>query len=102
MKNKPLYELNLPPAAFFIGQYVRVVTSIQERDENGEIAGQISVVGLVVESDSVYLTLGTVSPLDETLLAQLAIKHEDIQMIRVQNPDETDEDILTPGGNSLN
>lgn len=102
MKNKPLYELNLPPAAFFIGQYVRVITSIQERDENGEVAGQISVVGLVVESDNVYLSLGTVSPLDETPIVQLAIKHDDIQMIRVQNPDELDEEPVQSGPNTLN
>jgi len=64
MKNKPLYELNMPPAAFFIGQHVRVITKLEQHDETGEPMGVMSIVGLVVESDSLYLSLGTFSDLE--------------------------------------
>ncbi len=102
MKNKPLYELNLPPAAFFIGQYVRVITSMVERDEHGETSGQISVVGLVVESDNVYLTLGEFSELEGAPIAHLAIKHDDIQMIRLQDPSLEEDQPLQEPSNKLN
>lgn len=102
MKNKPLYELNLPPASFFIGQFVRVLTGMEERDENGEVVGQITVIGLVVESDNTYLTLGEFSDLDETPIAKLAIKHSDIQMIQVHDPDSIEEDTLQTGRTTLN
>jgi hypothetical protein len=87
---KPLYELNLPPASWFIGQYVRIVTTMEEQDGMGEVIGRVQVVGLVVDSDSMYLTLGEFSPLEETPIAHMAIKHSDIQMISLASPDDSD------------
>lgn len=96
MKSKQLYELNLPPAAFFIGQHVRVVTRMEERDETGEPVGVLTVVGTIVESDSVYLTLGTFSELEQSPIPMMAIKHDDIQMIRVVDPNEMDLSLQNP------
>lgn len=102
MKNKPLYELNLPPAAFFIGQHVRVHTRLEERDDLGESVGAITVVGIVVESDSVYLTLGTFSELENTPIPHIAIKHEDIQMIRVVSDSDIEVETLQNRSDALN
>jgi len=102
MKSKPLYELNLPPASWFIGQFVRVLTTMEERDENGEIIGQVAVIGLVVDSDSMYLTLGELSPLEETPVPHMALKHSDIQMIKVEDPDDIQETPIQSGNNTIN
>lgn len=100
--SKPLYELNLPPAAFFIGQVVRVLTKMEERDENGELLGAVSVIGQVVESDSMYLTLGQFSELEGNPIPKMAIKHDDIQMIRVYDAEEEGVNGLQGGSDVLN
>jgi hypothetical protein len=102
MPPKQLYELNLPPASWFIGQFVRIITTMEERDESGEVSGQITVLGMVVDSDATYLTLGELSPLDEAPIAHLAIKHADIQMIKVEDPDSMSEVSVLPNKNSIN
>lgn len=87
--SKKLYELNMPPLAFFIGEVVKVLTNIvEQQDEMGsEGGGQISIIGKVVESDNMYLTLGY---FDDAGAAhpQMAIKHTDIQLVKVFDPSE--------------
>jgi hypothetical protein len=86
---KKLYELNMPPLAFFIGEVVKVLTNIVEHqdDSGAEGAGQISIIGKVVETDNMYLTLGY---FDDAGGAhpQMAIKHSDIQLVKVFDPTE--------------
>jgi hypothetical protein len=88
MKHK-LYELNLPPLAFFIGEVVKVLTNLREEvSEDGmESGGQISIIGQVVESDNMYLTLGYFDD-NGAAMPQMAIKHSEIQLVKKFDPNE--------------
>lgn len=84
---------DLVPAALFIGELVRVTTSLvkevatEELDDEGFSSestqtANVVLLGVILDSDETYLTLGIIN--DEGLpIPKAALKHKDIKLIEV-------------------